>query len=137
MDQLPMPKSDPHSPYTLPTAPRRRRLRSALALGATGAMILTAGVLSGMTPPEPDPIPRRWQLDVEVGPLRVATFDVKDEGKRAYFYMTYKVTNNSGEDLLFAHLLVDLVREEKLTELTGQRLVGIQVQDLDVLLGDR
>lgn len=75
---------------------RRRR-----ALGLAG-LAIGAAVMAGMAPPEPDPIPRRWQLDVELGPLRLATFEIKDEGPRAYFYTTYTVSNNSGEDLLFA-----------------------------------
>jgi hypothetical protein len=90
--------SDP-SP-TPPTASRRTRKVPRLAMLA--GLTLAAGVMSAMSPPEPDPIPRRWQLDVEPGVLRVATFDIKDHGRRAYFYMTYTVTNNSGEDLLFA-----------------------------------
>src|SRR5437870_4091815 len=52
--------------------------------------------------PEPDPVPRRWQLEVEAGPLRVASVQVRDSGARSYMYMTYKAVNNSGEDLLFA-----------------------------------
>jgi hypothetical protein len=51
--------------------------------------------------PEPDPIPRRWQLSIEPGPLRIATVST-DDGPKAYFYLTYKVTNTSGGDLLFA-----------------------------------
>lgn len=52
--------------------------------------------------PEPDPVPRRWQLEIDPGQLRVASVDVRDTGPRSYLYMTYKVVNNSGEDLLFA-----------------------------------
>jgi hypothetical protein len=51
--------------------------------------------------PEPDPVAKRWQLDLEVGPLRVTNVQT-DEGLMPYFYLTYKVTNNAGEDLLFA-----------------------------------
>jgi hypothetical protein len=94
-----LPTSNPSAPSHCPAPGRSRRLRSVVAFAG---MAMAAGVMSGMSPPEPDPIPRRWQLEVEVGDLRVATFDVKDEGRKAYFYMTYKVTNNSGEDLLFA-----------------------------------
>src|SRR5215207_9678468 len=42
----------------------------------------------------------------------------------------------ASKDLLLAHLFVDLVGEEEFTELAGQGAVRIQVQDLDVLLGD-
>lgn len=52
-------------------------------------------------PPEPDPVPRRWQLDFVPGPLRLAQIDVAGM-PRLYFYMTYKVTNGTAEDLLFA-----------------------------------
>ncbi|MCC6678049.1 MAG: hypothetical protein IT436_12985 [Phycisphaerales bacterium] len=53
-------------------------------------------------PPEPDPVPRRWQMEVQPGPLRFATIDVPGKSERSYFYMTYKVTNASGNDLLLA-----------------------------------
>lgn len=52
--------------------------------------------------PEPDPVPRRWQLDVRMGPLRVATVEAPEVGRKVYVYLTYLVTNNSGEDRLFA-----------------------------------
>jgi hypothetical protein len=68
--------------------------------GLMACLIVVAGVWA--TPPEPDPVPTRWQLDLKAGPLRIATIDTPDAGPRAYFYFTYKVTNNSGEDLLFA-----------------------------------
>ena len=41
------------------------------------------------------------------------------------------------EDLFLGQLLVDLVGQEELLELPGERLLGVQVEDLDVLLGDR
>mgnify|MGYP000210730123 CR=1 FL=1 len=63
--------------------------------------LLTAAVLTGLAP-EPDPIPRRWQMDFEPGPLRIASVEVAGEGERLFFYMTYKVTNSSDSDLLFA-----------------------------------
>lgn len=89
-----------HPPSNSSSHSRRpMRVRSVLALAG---LAVAGSVMSGMAPPEPEPIPRRWQLDVEIGDLRIATFDVKDEGRKAYFYLTYKVTNNSGEDLLFA-----------------------------------
>ncbi|MBC7773354.1 MAG: hypothetical protein H7210_12730 [Pyrinomonadaceae bacterium] len=55
-----------------------------------------------MTPPEPEAIPRRWQLEIEPGPLRLASLDVPEVGKKTFFYFTYRVINNTGEDLLFA-----------------------------------
>lgn len=41
-----------------------------------------------------------------------------------------------GEDLALASLLVDLQRDDQLFELPGDRLVGVEVVVLDVLLGD-
>lgn len=78
---------------------RPRALRRAAAL--VGAA-LASTFMTAMAPPEPEPVPRRWQLEIDVGPLRVTSFDIKDQGRKAYFYLTYTVTNNSGEDLLFA-----------------------------------
>ncbi|MCG3122991.1 MAG: hypothetical protein GIKADHBN_01398 [Phycisphaerales bacterium] len=78
--------------------PARRLI--AKAASATLLTALAAGTLGFA--PEPDPIPRRWQLDVKLGPLRLAKFDVPGSGPRAFFYMTYTVTNASGTDVLLA-----------------------------------
>jgi hypothetical protein len=51
--------------------------------------------------PEPDPVPRRWQLDAEVGAMRMTVVNDADGIPHSYLYMTYKVTNNSGQDVLF------------------------------------
>jgi hypothetical protein len=86
------------------TARNPRLFRSSSPLVAVFMLVAALGglwLLGGLAP-EPDPIPRRWQLELQPGPLRIATIDVKDEGPKAYFYMTYKVTNASGGDLLFA-----------------------------------
>lgn len=84
-----------------------------LAAGALSAFPILVGVagvcsvpaMMGMAmvmAPEPDPIPRRWQLEIEPGPLRMVAIDLPTTGKQTYFYMTYKVTNNTSEDVLFA-----------------------------------
>ncbi len=52
--------------------------------------------------PEPDPVPRRWQLDFTPGALRTVTLTMADGTVRSFAYMTYKVVNNTGQDLLFA-----------------------------------
>ena len=71
-----------------------------LVLTLLGSVMLGAA----QRPPEPDPLPQRWELDFVPGPLRVISLDVEGEGARPFFYMTYRVTNNSGEDLQFAPL---------------------------------
>jgi hypothetical protein len=65
------------------------------------ALGMGPGLIMGAAP-EPDPIPRRWQLNIEPGPLRITTVDVPGDGPHTYFYFTYKVINTSGGDLLFA-----------------------------------
>jgi hypothetical protein len=94
-----------------PMARRTRRTRRALLLAtpiAALALGLPWGAAVGTRPavaaPQPDPIPRRWELDVEAGPLRATVVDDADGEPRAYFYLTYKVTNRSGQELYLAPL---------------------------------
>jgi hypothetical protein len=77
----------------------RSRLAAAAACVLT---VLSATALGWTRPPEPDPLPKRWQLDLDVGPLRVATVETETTGSQVYYYLTYRVTNNSGEDQAFA-----------------------------------
>ncbi len=68
-------------------------------------------MVGGFAPaPEPDPVPTRWELEFEPGPLRIAEVTQANGVKRHYFYMTYRVTNFSGQDLIFAPSF-DLVTE--------------------------
>ncbi|MGP1271744.1 MAG: hypothetical protein ACTS22_00255 [Phycisphaerales bacterium] len=123
--------------------------------------LLTAGVLVlvsalavglGVRPPEPDPIPQRWQLDIEVGPMRLAKVEVPERGVLPFFYMTYRVTNNSGEDLQFAPSFelgnedgdlvragVDVPREvrEHLLDLLDNPLLEDQIEIIGTLLQGR
>ena len=73
-------------------------LPAALAMGLF--LVLGAATRPAVAP-EPDPVPTRWQLDLDIVDLRVRTMPT-DEGPRPFFYLTYQVTNNSGEDILFA-----------------------------------
>jgi hypothetical protein len=74
----------------------------ALALAACG---IVASSMVSTTPataaPEPSPIPKRWQLDIMPSPLRWIVLNT-EQGPRPFYFMTYKVTNNSPVDLLFA-----------------------------------
>lgn len=78
---------------------------STVGVGALGAMVLAAFAGPAAAPaqaaPEPDPVPRRWQLEVEVGPLRIASVDVPGEGSRMFYFLTYRAINRTGEDVLF------------------------------------
>jgi hypothetical protein len=63
---------------------------------------LTCLAAAALAAPEPEAVPRRWQLRIDPGGLRVAFINTPGLGERAYLYMTYKVVNNSGEDRDFA-----------------------------------
>lgn len=77
--------------------------RSIEPIFATLAVALAAVLASPViAAPQPDPVPRRWQLDVRPGPVRLALLDADDGARRAYVYFTYYVENNTGQDLLFA-----------------------------------
>jgi hypothetical protein len=75
----------------------------------TAVMVETAPV--AMAAPEPSPIPKRWQLDVKMSPIRLAIIKNGDGQPRPYFYMTYTVTNTSSTDLLFAPMF-DLATDD-------------------------
>lgn len=81
-------------------AEKRLVLALSLLIGACGAFGFFA--VKAAAAPEPEAIPRRWQLRLIPGDLRVAVVDTPGLGERAYLYMTYKVVNNSGEDRDFA-----------------------------------
>lgn len=83
------------------------RLIRSIALCAASLVAVSGALWAGFAPegvataaPEPDPVPRRWQLTVEPGPLRVASVNVEGQA-RLYYYLTYKVTNTSGSDQMF------------------------------------
>ncbi|MDX9910973.1 MAG: hypothetical protein RBS39_03985 [Phycisphaerales bacterium] len=89
---------------------RRVLMLAVVAAGSTGLHAFTpTSVLAAA--PEPDPVPRRWQLDFEPGPLRITSVEVPGAGPRAYFYFTYRVTNNTGREQLLAPLF-DLASSE-------------------------
>ena len=52
--------------------------------------------------PEPDVVPQRWELQFDPGDLRAVTVDVPGTGPRPFMYLTYRVTNGSGQDVFFA-----------------------------------
>jgi len=80
-------------------------LAACVAAGTLGAMpssLLSKALGDDSVVPEPDPVPRRWQLDVATGPLRTRTLTLADGSVKSFAFMTYKVVNNTGQDLLFA-----------------------------------
>lgn len=78
----------------------RTGLRSLAAIIGCVAL-LASGSRAALSAPQPEVVPKRWQLDVRPSDLRVMTVDVPGVGLRCYYYMTYLVTNNTGEDIDF------------------------------------
>lgn len=93
-------------------------LRLALALCVMLLVGMQTAVLGGWAP-EPDPVPTRWELNFEPGPLRIIKLDRGAAGPRWYFYMTYRVENYSGNDLIFAPAF-DLVTQEGAIRRSGR-----------------
>lgn len=97
---------------------RRGVVRGTALLALAGAAVAVGSLTSVLhaVVPEPDPVPRRWELELKPGPLRVMTIESSPssggggEAKR-YFYLTYKVTNSTNEDVLFAPIF-ELVSSE-------------------------
>ncbi len=81
-----------------------------IGLSTLVAAVIAAATTALAFPPEPAPVPQAWEFDVDFGPLHAATVEIEvigPEGKKvlqpmAFFYMTYTVMNNTGQDLLFA-----------------------------------
>lgn len=89
----------PHALSRTPSMPTRHRT---VSRALVGSLALLGALLMAALAPEPDAVPRRWQLDVEPGGLRISIQDAQEKGTRPYYYFTYTVTNNSGQDRLLA-----------------------------------
>jgi|SRR5579862_9235580 len=113
-----------------PTRACTRRLIAvpALALAACGLISTTAPAAHALAP-EPAPVPKRWQIDIETSPLRLTVVDVPGQGQRAYFYMTFKATNNSANDLLFAPAF-ELATDDMIVLRSGRDVSGAATTEL-------
>src|SRR5262245_55330533 len=77
-------------------AARTCRLMLGLVLGLTAWLGLPGLVAAA---PKPAAVPQRWALDFQPGELRLFT-DGRDG--RVYWFFTYKVTNSTDQDLIYA-----------------------------------
>ncbi len=84
---------------------RRTPLAISLSLVLALGGVLATGASGAATAPEPKAFPTDWQFDVEVGPLRVVHLPVEGDSARAFYYVTYRVINETGQDLFFAPLI--------------------------------
>ncbi|MCA9279838.1 MAG: hypothetical protein H6815_09660 [Phycisphaeraceae bacterium] len=96
--------------------------RSLRTASIVGACLLGIG-LPAMAAPEPDPVPTRWQLYVETSPLSLINLQDDRGNVHPYFYMTYEVTNDSGQDLVFAPVF-ELADDEGRTVRGGRGVPG-------------
>lgn len=94
--------------------------------------LLSFGLL-GAWAPEPDPIPTQWQLDFRPGDMRVASFEVAPGDYRAFAFLSYRVANNTGQDLAFVPAF-DLATDEGAIIRSGQNVPGsVTAQVLSLL----
>jgi hypothetical protein len=71
-------------------------------LFAAALAVILAAAPSVFSYPEPSLVSSSWQLDFSHGtPRKIAVQLPGETVPRLYWYMTYKVTNNTGEDRLF------------------------------------
>lgn len=109
---------------------RSRRMVALTALAVLGGSLsMTAAPTAMALAPEPAPIPKRWQLEIETSPLRLTTVRMNDGSQRAFFYMTFKVTNNSATDLLFAPSF-EMATDEMIVLKSGRDVPGAATAEL-------
>ncbi len=103
-----------------------RRLLSLLALVAASFLCVAMA-------PEPDPIPTKWQLDLRPGDLRLVSLTNGADGPKAYAFLTYRVVNNTGQDLPFVPAF-DLANDQGVVLRSGQNVPsGITAQVLQLV----
>lgn len=113
------------TPLRSPSRYHRPLLALPVFLFVGVAALLACTSIPAAAAPEPSPVPKRWELEFQPGPLRLAVVDTAD-GPRAFFYLTYKVTNNGPADLLFAPTF-ELATDETSEPLRSGRDVPIAV----------
>jgi hypothetical protein len=64
--------------------------------------------------PEPSPYPVSWELKFEHGTPKRIVVSVPGQAPQAYWYMTYRVTNDTGQEQLFLPLFEMLTRDGKI-----------------------
>ncbi len=115
-------------PDASPNAAAVRRRSVALWIVAIGT--LTLGVLAH---PKPAAVPYRWELIFEPGDLRLYVDPVD---QRPYWYLTYKVTNRSGQDLLWAPRFTLFLDSGDILESGGEVPFRVTQDLLDMLANE-
>lgn len=79
----------------------RTRLALSVALLTLACLLLPARAGDY---PEPSPYPVSWDLKFEHGKLKRIVVDVPKQGRTAYWYLPFRVTNETGQEQLFLPL---------------------------------
>jgi hypothetical protein len=77
------------------------RTIGALTLGLIALCTLSIPTSARAAAPEPSPVSIAWEFTFDAGPLRLAYVEHNGE-TRPYFYLTFRVTNFTDQDLLLA-----------------------------------
>lgn len=103
-----------------------------LLLSAVASLAAMVFACAAWAYPKPAPVPYRWELNFESGPLRLYIDPV--EGN-AYWYFTYTVTNRTGKDQLWAPKMVLYTDAGEIME-SGRDVPVRVTEDLLELLGN-
>lgn len=106
------------------------------AFAAALSLLATLCITPALAAPEPDAIPSKWQLDLKPGPVRVVSLENQKGEPRVYAFFTYRVTNNTGNDLSFIPAF-DLATEEASFIRSGQNVpADVTAQVITLLSND-
>ena len=103
-----------------------RPLRSALALFCLFAVAAPSIARAGDYP-EPSPYPIAWELKFDHSKPKRIVVQIPGQGPRAFWYVTYTVTNETTEDQTFLPVFEMLTRDGKI--IRSDKGVTIQVFD--------
>lgn len=111
--------------------PSRNTLRT-LILSSIAVCGFSLGT-SATAAPEPSPVAISWEFTHDIGPLRLAWVET-EAGNKPYFFLTYRVTNYSGSDLLFApdvSLMADNISVIKSEQNVPTSVTNAIIEELD------
>jgi len=100
-----------------------------LALTLLTAILALSAPITALAAPEPSPVATRWQLDLRPGPLRIATVMDEIGLPRTYYYLTYDVVNNTGQDIFFAPSF-ELASEDGEIRSAGKNVPSVVTNEL-------
>src|SRR5690348_9726793 len=97
------------------------------AIVVFGAVLLVAGRSARADYPKPSPYPISWELTFQHDKPQRIVVDTADGPAKAYWYMTYTVTNNSGQERTYLPAFELVTKEGKVVR--SDRLIPATVFD--------